>query len=39
MRHIISPTDLTVSELTDLLNLAEKLFKIKKYSEVCRGKN
>ena len=39
MRHIISPTDLTVSELTDLLNLAEKIIQNpKKYSEVCRGK-
>lgn len=39
MRHIISPTDLTVSELSELLELAEEIIKDpKKYSDVCRGR-
>ncbi|CUH92487.1 aspartate carbamoyltransferase [Herbinix luporum] len=39
MRHIISPTDLTISELDELLNLAEDIIKDpKKYSKVCQGK-
>jgi aspartate carbamoyltransferase catalytic subunit len=39
MRHIISPTDLTVSELDELLLLAEEIIQEpKKFSEVCRGK-
>ena len=39
MRHIISPTDLTVSELDELLSLAEEIIQEpKKFSEVCRGK-
>jgi aspartate carbamoyltransferase catalytic subunit len=39
MRHIISPTDLTVPELSGLLDLAEEIIKSpKKYADVCRGK-
>ena len=39
MKHIISPTDLTVSELNELLELAEEIIlDPKKFSEVCRGK-
>lgn len=39
MRHIISPLDLTVSELDGLLNLAEDMIADpKKYSQVCHGK-
>lgn len=39
MRHIISPTDLTVSELGELLSLAEDIIKSpKKYADVCHGK-
>lgn len=39
MRHIISPTDLTVSELGELLELAEEIIEDPtKYSDVCRGK-
>lgn len=39
MRHIISPTDLTVSELSDILELAEEIIQCpKKYAEVCHGK-
>jgi aspartate carbamoyltransferase catalytic subunit len=39
MKHIISPTDLTVSELSELLNLSEEIIQNpKKYAEVCHGK-
>ncbi len=39
MRHIISPTDLTVSELDELLSLAEEIIKNpKRYADVCHGK-
>ncbi len=39
MKHIISPTDLTVSELNDLLDLAEEIIgDPKKFSDVCHGK-
>lgn len=39
MKHIISPTDLTVSELSELLTLAEEIIQNpKKYSDVCHGK-
>jgi len=39
MRHIISPTDLTVSELSDILALAEEIIQSpKKYADVCHGK-
>lgn len=39
MKHIISPTDLTVSELNELLELSEQIITDpKKFSDVCRGK-
>jgi len=39
MKHIISPTDLTVSELNDLLNLSEEIIQNpKKFADVCKGK-
>lgn len=39
MKHIISPTDLTVSELNELLVLSEEIIQDpKKFSDVCRGK-
>ncbi len=39
MKHIISPTDLTVSELSELLNLAEEIIQApKKYADLCHGK-
>jgi aspartate carbamoyltransferase catalytic subunit len=39
MKHIISPLDLSVSELSDVLNLAEQIIQNpKKYSSVCQGK-
>lgn len=39
MKHIISPTDLTVSELGELLELSEKIIENpKKFTDVCRGK-
>lgn len=39
MRHIISPTDLTLSELDELLNLSEDIIKDpKKYSDACYRK-
>ncbi|MDD4112819.1 MAG: aspartate carbamoyltransferase [Herbinix sp.] len=39
MRHIISPTDLTLTELDELLNLAEDIIKSpKKYSDACHRK-
>ncbi len=39
MRHIISPTDLTVSELNELLILAEDIIQSpKKYADVCHGR-
>ena len=39
MKHIISPTDLTVSELNDLLKLSEEIIQNpKRFSDVCRGK-
>lgn len=39
MKHIISPTDLTVSELDELLNLSEEIIQNpRKFSDVCRGK-
>lgn len=39
MKHIISPTDLTVSELNELLALSEEIITDpKKFSDVCRGK-
>lgn len=39
MKHIISPTDLTVSELNELLDLSEEIIaNPSKFSDVCRGK-
>lgn len=39
MRHLLSPLDLSVTELEDLLNLARDISKDpKKYSHVCDGK-
>jgi aspartate carbamoyltransferase catalytic subunit len=39
MKHIISPTDLTVSELNELLELSEEIIQSpKKFADVCRGK-
>ncbi len=39
MKHLLSPLDLSVTELEDLLNLARDLSKDpKKYSHVCDGK-
>jgi len=38
MKHIISPTDLSVSELNELLDLSEEIIQDpKKFSDVCRG--
>lgn len=39
MKHIISPLDLSLSELSDVLSLSEKIIdNPKQYSECCRGK-
>ncbi len=39
MKHIISPTDLSVSELSELLDLSEEIIHDpKKFADVCRGK-
>ena len=39
MKHIISPLDLSMSELQEVLELAEEIIlDPKKYSDVCRGK-
>lgn len=39
MKHIISPLDLSVTELTDVLRLAEQIIQDpKKYANVCHGK-
>ncbi|SHO46130.1 aspartate carbamoyltransferase [Anaerocolumna xylanovorans] len=39
MKHLISPLDLSVSELEDILNLASEIFNDKKkYSDICHGK-
>lgn len=39
MRHLMTPMDLTVEELDDLLNLAEDIEKNpEKYAHACRGK-
>ena len=39
LKHLLSPLDLSVSELTDLLDLARDISKDpKKYSHVCDGK-
>ncbi|TCL44563.1 aspartate carbamoyltransferase [Harryflintia acetispora] len=39
MRHLIDPSDLSVQEVDELLNLADRIAKDpKRYSEVCKGK-
>ncbi|MBE5928615.1 MAG: aspartate carbamoyltransferase [Lachnospiraceae bacterium] len=39
MKHLISPQDLTVNELDDILALAGKIYRNKeKYSKICDGK-
>lgn len=39
MKHLISPLDLSVSELDDILDLAENIIQDpKKYASVCHGK-
>lgn len=39
MKHIISPLDLSLSELSDVLSLSEKIIdNPKQYSQCCRGK-
>lgn len=39
MKHIISPLDLSVQELQEVLELAEEIIQDpKKYSDVCKGK-
>ena len=39
MRHLIDPTDLSIEEIDDILNLAMNIISDKeKYSEVCKGK-
>ncbi|MEG1459587.1 MAG: aspartate carbamoyltransferase, partial [Acetivibrio sp.] len=39
MKHLIDPTDLTLSEIDDILVLAENIIRDRpKYSQVCKGK-
>ena len=39
MKHLIDPTDLTVSEISEIIAVAEDIIANReKYSEVCRGK-
>lgn len=39
MKHLISPLDLSMDELNDLLNLAERIYSHpEKYSHCCQGK-
>lgn len=39
MKHLISPLDLSVTELEDILTLADDIIKDKKkYSDICHGK-
>ena len=39
MKHVISPLDLTLTELDDILTLAEEIIENpKKFSNVCHGK-
>ena len=39
MRHLITPLDLTVDELNDILALAGRIYRNKeKYSKICDGK-
>lgn len=40
MKHLIDPTDLSVAEINDILDLAQDIIEHKEeYSEVCKGKN
>lgn len=40
MKHLIDPTDLTVEETRDIINLAlDIIANREKYSERCKGKN
>ncbi len=40
MKHLISPLDLSVRELEEILNLGQAIMKTpEKYSHVCEGKN
>ncbi len=39
MRSLIDPTDLSLSEIDDILTLADDIMKNRpKYAEVCKGK-
>ena len=39
MKHVIDPLDLSVEEITELLNVSNDIEKNpKKYSEICKGK-
>ncbi len=39
MKHLIDPTDLSVAEINDILDLAQDIIEHKEeYSEVCKGK-
>ena len=39
MKHLISPLDLSVSELEEILNLGQAIMKAPgKYSSICEGK-
>ena len=39
MKHVISPLDLSIQEMNDVLELAEEIIaNPKKYSNVCQGK-
>lgn len=39
MKHLISPLDLSISELSDILNLADSIIEDpKRYSDCCHGK-
>ena len=39
MKHIISPLDLSITELDDILSLAGRIYRNpEKYSKVCDGK-
>ena len=39
MKHIISPLDLSVNELADVLDLASQIIENpKKYAQCCHGK-
>ena len=39
MRHLMNALDLTVEEIAELIDLAEKIIQEpRKFSEVCKGK-